>query len=315
MDYRKLLLLRAARETGVLNALVSNAQTPEDVAAETGVTERAAVMTVDALLDMGLLEDVSRGVEPTNRMLGFVTKTDVRSIGQLPHHLNRVDALVDLPETMQTGDVPERGPDWTRNRLGDQAAEDDAWVRAAVTTAVRERPAADSVLVVAGGAGQHAVEFARRGFDVTMLDDPAVVEAVTPLLEHERVDLVAGNPLDGVDGDHDGDGDFDIVFHARVAREHGPDDNRRLLVSAQRAASEGGLAIHVDSFATEDGDSGGTADAALTAELLATTADGECHEEAAVGEWFTDAGFADVRASDVPGTPYRFVAGDRRSIQ
>ncbi|MCD2201864.1 hypothetical protein [Halobacterium sp. KA-6] len=306
MDYRELLLLRAARETGVLDALVSNAYTVDDVAREAGVTERAARVTVDALLDMGLLEDVEEGVEPTNRMLGFVTKTDVRSIGRLPHELDTVEALVDLPETMQTGAVPERPGNWTRNRLGARAAEDDASVRAAVTAAVREHPDADDVLVVADGPGQHAVEFARRGFDATLLDTQAVVDAVDPLLERERVDLVAGDPLEGVEGV---DGEFDIVFHAGVAREYGPDDNRRLLSAASDAAAENALAIHVDTFRN------GTPDAAVAAELLATTEHGGCYEEGAVGEWFADAGFADVRAGDVPGTDYRFVAGRRRATQ
>ena len=303
MDYRELLLLRAARETGVLDALVSNAYTPADVAREAGVTERAARVTVDALVDMGLLEEVEAGVEPTNRMLGFVTKTDVRSIGRLPNELDTVEALVDLPETMETGDVPAKPGDWTRNRLGARAAEDDASVRAAVTAAVREHPDAADVLVVAGGPGQHAVEFARRGFEVTMLDAPAVVEAVDPLLERERVDLVAGDPLEGVDGE------FDIVFHAEVAREYGPDDNRQLLAAASDAAAADGLAMHVDAFRGE------TIDAAVAAELLATTERGACYEEGAVGEWFADAGFADVRAGDVPGTDYRFVAGRRRVTQ
>ncbi|MGB9964043.1 class I SAM-dependent methyltransferase [Halobacterium hubeiense] len=303
MEYRELLLLRAARETGVLDALVSNAYTVDEVAREAGVTERAARITVDALLDMGLLEAVEEGVEPTNRMLGFVTKTDVRSIGRLPHALDTVEALVDLPETMESGEVPERPSNWTRNRLGARAAEDDASVRAAVTAAVREHPDAGDVLVVAGGPGRHAVEFARRGFDVTLLDDPDVVDAVEPLLERERVDLVAGDPLAGADGE------FDVVFHAGVAREYGPDDNRRLLAAASDATSADGLAIHVDAFRDE------TVDAAVAAELLATTERGACYEEGAVGEWFADAGFADVRAGDVPGTEYRFVAGRRRATQ
>jgi SAM-dependent methyltransferase len=303
MDYRELLLLRAARETGVLDALVSNAYTIDDVAREAGVTERAARVTVDALLDMDLLEEVEAGVEPTNRMLGFVTKTDVRSIGRLPHELDTVEALVALPETMRTGEVPERTGDWTRNRLGARAAEDDASVRAAVTAAVREHPGAEDVLVVADGPGQHAVEFARRGFDATLLDTQAVIEAVDPLLERERVDLVAGDPLEGVDGE------FDVVFHAGVAREYGPDDNRRLLSAASDATAADGLAIHVDAFRD------GTPDAAVAAELLATTEQGACYEEGAVGEWFADAGFADVRAGDVPGTDYRFVAGRRRGTQ
>jgi hypothetical protein len=303
MDHRELLLLRAARETGVLDALVSSAHTPEDVAREADVTERAARLTVDALLDMGMLEEVGDGVEPTNRMLGFITKTDVRSIGRLPYELDCVEALISLPETMRSGDPPDLGPEATQNELGARAAQDDASVRAAVTAAVREHPDAADVLVVAGGPGQHAVEFARRGFDVTLLDTPEAADLIDPLLERERVDLVRGDPLEGIEGD------FDVVFHARVAREYGPADNRRLLSAAHDAVHENGLAIHVDAFRD------GTPDAALTADLLARTAGGACYEEGAVGEWFADAGFADVRAGDVPGTDWRFVAGRRRGIE
>lgn len=303
MDYRELLLLRAARETGVLDALVSEADTPADVAAATGVTERAAELTVDALRDAGLLADVGDGVEPTNRMLGFITKTDVRSIGSLPRELDRVEALVALPETMRSGAPPDPGVKATRNRLGAEAAADDASVRAAVTAAVREHPDAASVLVVAGGAGRHAVEFARRGFDVTMLDEQPVVDAVEARLDSERVDLRAGDPLDGVAGE------FDVVFHAGVARERGPGENRELLRAAREATGDGGLAIHVDVLRD------GTPDAGETAALLATTDAGECYDAATLGEWFADAGFDAVREGDVPGTDYRFVAGRRRETE
>lgn len=306
MDTRELLLLRAARETGVLDALVSDADTPAEVANSAGVTERAARLTVDALCDLDFLERVNDGVEPTNRMLGFITKTDVRSIGRLPHELDRLDALLSLPETMESGDPPLLSANWTRNRLGARAAEDDASVRATVTAAAREQPDADDVLVLADGPGQHAVEFARRGFNVTLLDDSETVDAIDPLLEHERVSLVAGDPLDGADGT---DGEFDLVVYPRVAREYGPGDNRELLATAREALREDGLAVHLDAF--RDGDP----DAALVAELLARTDAGDCYREETVGGWFSDAGFADVRAGDVPGTDLRFVAGRRRSIQ
>jgi hypothetical protein len=303
MDYRELLLLRAARETGVLDALVSSADTPAEVAAAADVTERAAELTVDALRDMGLLERVGDAVEPTNRMLGFITKTDVRSVGPLPHELDRVESLVALPATMRTGDPPDPRGDATRNRLGARAAEDDATVRAAVTAAVREQPDAASVLVVADEAGRHAVEFARRGFDVTLLAEHRVVDAVQPLLGDERVELTAGDPLNGVDGA------FDVAFHAKVAREYGPEQNRQLLAAAGNALADGGLAIHVDALRD------GTPRAGLTAELLAGTVAGECYPAETVGEWFTDAGFDAVREGDVPGTECRFVAGRRRAVQ
>ncbi|MDL0124722.1 hypothetical protein PNQ92_04785, partial [Halobacterium salinarum] len=134
-DFRTLLVLRAARETGVLDALVASADTPAAVAEQAGVTERAAEVVVAVLVDRGFLTWVSGAVEPTNRMLGFITKTDVRSIGSLPHALDVADALVALPAAMEGDDVPA-GSDTDRafrNRLGAAAARDDAAVRAAVT--------------------------------------------------------------------------------------------------------------------------------------------------------------------------------------
>jgi hypothetical protein len=301
MDYRELLLLRAARETGVLDALVSSADTASEVAEAAGVTERAAETTVGALCDMGFLERVGGGVEPTNRMLGFVTKTDVRSIGSLPHRLDVADALLALPETMATGELPEPTDRERahRNRLGAAAAEDDARIRAAVTAAVREHPDADSVLVVGDDGGQHAVEFAARGFDVALRHDAETVDALRPLLAPEPVELVPGDPREAVDAD------ADIVYLPGVARRHSPAANRDLLAAARDAAASDGVVVHVDAFDSAP---------ALAAELLATTDAGRVHETDAVVEWFADAGFRDTGTADVPGTPYGLVAG-RRAVE
>jgi len=303
MDYRELLLLRAARETGVLDALVSSADTPAEVAEQAGVTERAAEATVGALVDLGFLEWVGGGVEPTNRMLGFVTKTDARSIGSLPHELDVADALVDLPEAMQTGEVPEFGVDeetTLRNRLGAAAARDAAEVRAAVTAAVREHPDAESVLVVGDDAGQHAVEFAHRGFDVAFQHERAVVDALQPLLAPEPVELVAERATEAIDAD----ADLVVLPHALCTRSDA--NARELLAAAGESAATDGVVVAVDTFGS---------DPALTAELLATTAGGAVRERSTVAEWFAESGLAAAATGDVPGTRYGVVAGRRRAVQ
>jgi hypothetical protein len=303
MDYRELLLLRAARETGVLDALVSSADTPEEVADQAGVTERAAEATVDALVDLGFLEWVGGGVEPTNRMLGFVTKTDVRSIGSLPRELDVADALVDLPDAMRLGEVPEFGVDeetTLRNRLGAAAARDDAEIRAAVTAAVREHPAAESVLVVGDDAGRHAVEFAHRGFDVTLRHETAVVDALRPLLAPEPVELVPGSVTEPVDAD----ADLVVLPHALCRTSDA--DARELLAAAEASAAADGVVVAIDTFGS---------DPALTAELLATTASGAVRAASTVAEWFDEFGLADAAVADVPGTPYVAVTGRRRAVQ
>jgi hypothetical protein len=303
MDYRELLLLRAARETGVLDALVSAADTPAEVAEQAGVTERAAAATVGALVDRGFLEWVGGGVEPTNRLLGFVTKTDVRSVGSLPRELDVADALVDLPEAMRSGGSPAFGVDdetARRNRLGAAAARDDAEVRAAVTAAVRERPDAESVLVVGDDAGQHAVEFAHRGFDVALRHDTEVVDALRPLLASEPVELVPGRVAEPVDAN----ADLVVLPHALCPRSG--DEIRDVVSAATESAAPDGVVAVVDTFGSDPG---------LTAELLATTPAGAVREQSTVADWLAETGLAAVGTTDVPGTRYGVVAGRRRAVQ
>jgi len=313
-DYRELLLLRAARETGVLDALVSAADTPGEVAERTGVTERAAEQTVGALVDLGFLEWVDGAVQPTNRMLGFVTKTDVRSVGALPRKLDVADALVALPEAMESGepaaaagavgggeDDDDDGETALRNRLGAAAARDEAEVRAAVTAAVRERPGADSVLAVGDDAGRHAVEFARRGFDVALRHESGVVDALRPLLAPEPVELVPGSVTESVDAA----ADLVVLPHALAERSDGA--ARDVLAAARESAgTDDGVVVAVDRFGSDPG---------LTAELLATTTGGAVRDPDAVASWFEDAGLGDVGTAGVPGTTHGVVAGRRRVVQ
>lgn len=300
MDYRELALLRAARETGVLDALATSAATPEEVAAETGVTERAARITVAALADLGFLARVGDRYEPSNRMLGFLATADPRSIGSLPHALDCLERWLALPETMRTGDPPERPDDWTTNFVGAMAAVDEATVRACVTAAVHEHPDATRVLDVGGGPGSFAREFANRGFEVTLLDRPGVVERARPLLATEPIDLVAGDALDGLPSG------FDLAFCSRLAHGFGPEENRTLLRNVHDALVPGGTVVLSDYVR------GRSPEAALfAAHMLAHTCDGDCYTETQFDGWLTETGFVDPRVSDVPGTDLQAIAGDR----
>lgn len=301
MDYREALLLRAARETGVLEAVTTEAETPEEVAEATGVTERAARITLDAMVELGYLEVVggedarSDGqYEITNRALGFVAKADVRSIGSVPHALDSVERWLELPETMQTGEPPEpeaASDDWTANFVGAMANVDEATVRACVTAAVHRNPDAEHVLDAGGGPGVFAREFVRRGFDVTLVDRPEVIEVVRRFLEREPIELVAGDVTDGLPEG------FDLVFASRLAHGLGPDENRRFLANAYEALDPGGAVVLTDKVR------GWADDAALFgAHMLAQTENGDTYTEAQFTDWLADAGFVDVEVRDVPGT-------------
>ena len=303
MDYREALLLRAARESGVLDAVTTNAGTPEAVAAETGITERSARIVVEALADLGFLESVGGEYEPTNRALGFLATADVRSIGSLPHELDSIETWINLPETMQTGEPPERPDDWTTHFVGAMASIDEATVRACVTEAVHRRSDAERVLDVGGGPGRFASEFARRGFDVTLFDRLEVVERVRPSLAHHPVELQAGDFLEEVPTE------FDLAFCARVAHGLGPDENQRLLTNVHDALAPDGTLVVIDYLRgrSERG-------AMFAAHMLAQTERGDVYSGDEFGEWFTEVGFERPRITAIPGTDLHAVGASKRGV-
>jgi SAM-dependent methyltransferase len=316
MDYREALLLWAARETGVLEAVVTDAETPADVAASADVTERAARITLDAMAELGYLEvvagadaeggETANRYEITNRALGFVAKADVRSVGSVPHTLDCVDRWIQLPETMRTGEppAPESASDeWTTNFMGSMASADDAAVRASVTAAVHRNPDAERVLDAGGGPGVFAKEFVRRGFDVTLVDRPDVIDIDRRFLEHEPIELVEGDITEGLPGRGGG---FGLVFCSRVAHALGPDENRRFVSHAYDALEPGGALVLTDTVR------GRAEDAALFgAHMLAQTESGDTYTEAQFETWLRDAGFEDVTIRDVPGLGQQVIAGRR----
>lgn len=292
------LALWAARETGVLDALVERAGTPEEVVAETEVTPEAASVMVGVLADLGFLTEVDGEYEPTTRALGLLAKRDVRSVGSVPHALDEVGELVDLPTTMVTGVPPERGDDWTANALGAHAATDEALVRAAVTAAVRAAPAAERVVDLCGGSGVYAAEFAAHDRAVTLVDSPEVVDRVRPLYERTDVAVHAGSPASL-------GGSFDLAFAADAATAMDPVEAVALVAAAADALDDAGTLVLVETLA--DG-----SEAATAADIRGlASGHGGAHEAADYREWLSDAGFADVDVERVPGTPLYAVVGHR----
>ncbi|WP_435196766.1 methyltransferase [Natronomonas sp. EA1] len=286
--HRERRLLWAARDSGALDALLSTAGTPASVATETGLDERDAALLVDALAEQGFLERVGEEYEPTNRLLGFLTKTDLRSIGTLPQALDDFTRWAALPDTLRGEPVPEP-THALRNRLGAMEDAPEAHVRAVVTEALRATPDAERITVLADGPGRHAREAAERGLAVTLVETPEIIGEIRPLLAPTPVEPVAGDPSGTVP-------DADLVIAVDVARRYDEPALTRLLARAAGALGSEGAVVLVEPLRGE------TPGVALDAvEARARGESGRTHTRAAFERVFEAAGLRlDVR--DVPGT-------------
>ena len=299
LDMPALALLWAARETGLLAALVDEPGGAEEAADSAGVTERSARIVVDALVDLDFLRRVDDGVEPANRALGLLATRDLRSVGAVPATLDRFDAYAELPRTIESGVPPVDPDERVRHRLGAAEALDDASVEATVDTALAANPDAERALVIADGPGRHARALAERGIDVTLLDGPAVIEAVEPLLDPTPVEPRAGSLADvGMT--------FDLVLTVDSAWRQPAEENRFTVLAAANVLAPGGAIVLVEPLRDRSAAAVEVAAAALA------TGSGEPYPESTVREWFADADLAGIEASDVPETPYQAVVGRRR---
>lgn len=291
-EWRELALLWAARRCGALDALATTAGTAEAVADDADIDPAAAERLVAALEAQGFLAHVDGEYEPTNRLLGFLTKTDLRSIGRLPAEIDAFDRWVALPETLAGADPPEPA-DALRNELGRERAAGAARIRSEVTTAVHAAPDGDRVVVLGDGGGSRTVEFADRGWTATLYDTPERIDAVEPLLSHESISLQAGNPTDP---------DLpscDLVVGIGILQRYDAEDAQRIVAAASDAAP---VAVFIDAFRGE------TEAAALEDIDRLAAGSGAAHDAAAVRSWLAD-GYGDVRIEAVPSSPYSAAVG------
>ena len=293
-------LLWAARETGIVDALLDAPKRAETVADETGVTERAADIALAGLCEAGYVDRTDQTYEPTDRLRSFDPETDALDRGILPHRIDSLEKYVRLPETMRTGEPPEHTEEGFHNYVGAMATIDDATVREIVTTAEHVQPRPDRVLDVGGGPGRFGTEFARRGADVTLVDRPEVLDLAAARHEAAGLDVVAGNATASLPEG------FDLAFSARMTSGFTPEEIREYFENTYEALDPGGTFICVERVR-------GRSEMAerFAVHMLAVFPTGNTYTADTYREALADAGYVDTEIRDVPRTEYQAIVGHK----
>jgi SAM-dependent methyltransferase len=303
--------LFAASELRLFEALADAPAPLEALAARTGLTPRAARISADAMVALGLLDrvgDTYRNSAISDRFLAGRTATDLRP-------LLRLWDRVSYPAWQDLAGALGRGPRREIFELDDELQQ----VVSAGIEAVLAGPAAAlansydfaahrRLLDVGGGTGSWSVAAVRAhpGLTATVLELPVVAamarERVAAAGLEGRIDVVEGDAMAGaLPTGHD------VVLVANLVHYWSPAQNRDLL-GRIRAAAEPGARLLLADFWTDATHTSPVHAALMAGEFAVHLENGDVYSVDEVREWLAATGWRFIEHVPLAGPQSLVVA-------
>ena len=285
MDWRRVLLTSLADSGGLLDRLPA---TTAELAEQLKLDPKSIRMNLEALTAWEVVESTdgkfAAGPEfPDDRdrlLIRRHAQVLSRWAVELPDRL--ADPLNRKREPRSVGDVAE----WL-GALGIRARH---WAPAVIDMCLDAFPGARTVLDVAGGHGEYAIEAASRGLDVTMIDLPAVIGSVRewPRVRESGIDLVEGDVFES-----EITGSFDLVLCFGFTHTQPPERVGTLFRRLAAVTSDGG-GIAIKTFIR-----GASPETLIFAvQKLVAGNNGDTHTLEQYTQWLADAGYDPPRLVD-----------------
>jgi SAM-dependent methyltransferase len=293
---RELLVLGAATETGLLDALKEAPRGAAILAADLGLDPRATRVVLEALVELGYCVregENFRLSDEAHRML--YEQTDPGYTGfSFMHTYNLLASWLALPDVLRSGQPVRRDRDPTRRRyyIAAMRHHAKAYAPAVVDLCLAGLQPPVRVLDLGGGPLTFAEEFARRGAAVVVLDVPEVVEMMAPHAAREpRITMVAGDFNVALPP-----GPFDLAYLGNVTHIYGERENRTLFCRTAAVLRRGGRIVIVDFIR------GISPRAAVFAvNMLVNTQSGGTWTLEQYRTWLRDAGFSEPELHEAGG--------------
>lgn len=286
--------LFAASELGIFEALADSPATVDGLASRTGLTRRAARISADAMVALGLLErhgDQYRNAPAAARFLSGSTPADLRP-------LLRFWDRISYPAWQALAKALASGPPREIFDL-DDAEQEVVSVGIEAVLAGPSRALAEVVdlsahrrlLDVGGGTGSWAIAAARRHPELhaTVLDLPVVAEIARDRVAGaglaDRITVTAGDAMnDDLPAGHD------VFLVANLVHYWSPDDNVSLLRRVRRAAEPGARLLLAD-FWTDPTHTRPLHAALMAGEFAVHLRDGDVYSVDEARGWLSQAGW------------------------
>jgi len=289
--------LHAAVDLEVFTRIGEGSLSAEEIASQWKGHARSALMLLDALAAMGLLEKKGDRYSNTEAAKSFLVKTSPAYMGfAVKHHRHLVSAWSKLSQAVKTG-RPVRKRRRSRSELESflMAMYNNASGLAPSITGKIDLSTRRHLLDLGGGPGTYAIHFcqANPNLRATVFDLPTTEPFASKTIKRfglsSRIDFQAGDYLrDTVPGT------YDVAWLSHILHSMGPEDCRRVIEKAVSVLQPGGL-ILVHDFLLNDTHDGPLFPALFALNMLVNTEKGRSYSEREVEEMLAKAGVRDIR--------------------
>ena len=293
---QELLVVGAALQTGLFDALREEPGSLEELADKLGFDVRALWTVNESLIALGYIAFQSGKYSLTldAEEILFNEESEKYVGYSLIHTFNVIKAWTRIPEVLKTGTPPERERDQQDIKGFMAAMKKSAKAVSPNISSIclNDLPAGAKVLDLGGGPLNYARPFAAAGADVTVQDLPEVCEIMEKtLMPNEQIKFVPGDFTKEVI-----EGQYDLAFLGNICHIYGEAENILLFERVHKVLKPGGRIAIFDMVR------GACKWAELFAvNMLVNTETGGTWTLQQYTDWLNQAGFTDVQMHDVAG--------------
>lgn len=303
--------LFVASELGVFDALADGAATLDGLAARTGLSTRAARISADAMVALGLLERDGDRYRNSAVSAEFLTGSGAGDLRPLLRMWDKISYPTwgDLAGALTHGPTQELyALDEESEQLATAGVEAHNAVVAQVLSAAFDFSASRNLLDVGGGTGSWSIAIAARWprLRATVFDIPVVADIARKRLADAglapRVTVASGDALTGpLPSGHD------VFLIANCVHLWSPSENQEVLRHVRTAASTAAPLLLVD-FWTNATHSEPVAAALMAGEFAVHTRNGDVYSVDEARDWLTRTGWRFVEHRPLGGPQSLIVA-------
>ncbi len=293
---QELLILGAAIETGIVEALNKKPMDVNELARKINADTRAVWVVTEALASLGYLSRQEGLWHLSAEATDMLYNPDAPNYTgfSFMHGYNIMQSWVHLPEVILSGQPRPRGrgPENMKYFIAAMSHHARQGAPTLASFCLKGYDKGIKLLDIGGGPLTYAKSFASLGAEVTVLDLPEVVDYMSPNLAGvEGIKMVPGDFNIEIP-----QGPFDMAFLGNICHIYGEPENRKLFQNVAAVLSPGGRIVIVDFIRGTN-----TMASVFAVNMLVNTNNGGTWTYDQYFTWLRDAGFSNIERHEVSG--------------